>query len=76
MLNGSILLCSQVAPALGKILSASIQVLNVEGIGLGLSGFRELQDGITKDLKLVEINIRFKMLDTFSSILYIRLPVD
>lgn len=48
---------SQVAPALGKILSASIQVLNVEGIGLGLSGFRELQDGITKDLKLVEINI-------------------
>ncbi|XP_048429984.1 LOW QUALITY PROTEIN: uncharacterized protein LOC125472487 [Pyrus x bretschneideri] len=48
---------SHVAPALGKILSASIQVLNVEGIGLGLSGFRELQDGITKDLKLVEINI-------------------
>ncbi|KAB2636482.1 protein NLRC3 [Pyrus ussuriensis x Pyrus communis] len=39
---------SKVAPASGKILSASIQVLDVQGIGLGSSGFRELQDDITK----------------------------
>ncbi|ONH93043.1 hypothetical protein PRUPE_8G209500 [Prunus persica] len=54
---GSSLLCSQVAAALGKLLSTSIQILNVEGIGLGSSGFQELQDGITKELKLVKVNI-------------------
>lgn len=54
----SSLLCSQVAAALGKLLSTSIRILNVEGIGLGSSGFQELQDGITKELKLVKVNIR------------------
>ncbi|KAL6271277.1 hypothetical protein ACE6H2_028188 [Prunus campanulata] len=48
---------SQVAAALGKLLSTSIRILNVEGIGLGSSGFQELQDGITKELKLVKIDI-------------------
>ncbi|BFG42801.1 hypothetical protein CerSpe_290760 [Prunus speciosa] len=48
---------SQVAAALGKLLSTSIRILNVEGIGLGSSGFQELQDGITKELKLVKVDI-------------------
>jgi len=48
---------SQVAVALGQFLHTSIEVLNVGGIGLGSSGFRELQEGIMKELKLVKINI-------------------
>ncbi|KAK2648705.1 hypothetical protein Ddye_016194 [Dipteronia dyeriana] len=48
---------SQVATAIIKILGTSIQVLNIGGIGLGLSGFQVLQEGITAELKLVEINI-------------------
>ncbi|KAK1561083.1 hypothetical protein Q3G72_034267 [Acer saccharum] len=48
---------SQVATAIIKILGTSIQVLNIGGIGLGLSGFQVLQEGITVELKLVEINI-------------------
>ncbi|KAM5563222.1 hypothetical protein ABKV19_018072 [Rosa sericea] len=48
---------SQVAAALVELLCTSIQVLNVGGIGLGSSGFRVLQEELTKELKLVEINI-------------------
>lgn len=48
---------SQVAVALGKFLHTSIEVLNVGGIGLGSSGFQELQEGIMEELKLVKINI-------------------
>ncbi|KAL5792641.1 hypothetical protein ACOSP7_001235 [Xanthoceras sorbifolium] len=48
---------SQVAAAIRKFLGTSIQVLNIGGIGLGLSGFQVLQEEITAELKLVEINI-------------------
>ncbi|KAM3731268.1 hypothetical protein ACB098_12G150000 [Castanea mollissima] len=48
---------SQVAVALGKFLQTSIEVLNIGGIGLGSTGFQELQEGMTKELKLVKINI-------------------
>ncbi|GMY06158.1 protein nlrc3 [Fagus crenata] len=48
---------SQVAVALGKYLHTSIEVLNVGGIGLGSSGFRELQEDMMEELKLVKINI-------------------
>ncbi|GMJ09033.1 hypothetical protein like AT2G20210 [Hibiscus trionum] len=48
---------SQVAQALGKFWGTSIQILNLEGIGLGPSGFQKLKDIITENLKLVEINI-------------------
>ncbi|KAL4351978.1 hypothetical protein GQ457_06G028490 [Hibiscus cannabinus] len=48
---------SQVAEALGKFWGTSIQKLNLEGIGLGPSGFQKLKDIITENLKLVEINI-------------------
>ncbi|XP_062148827.1 uncharacterized protein LOC133857575 [Alnus glutinosa] len=48
---------SQVAVALGRFLHTSIEILNVGGIGLGSSGFRELQEGIMEELKLVKINI-------------------
>ncbi|OMO97835.1 Leucine-rich repeat, ribonuclease inhibitor subtype [Corchorus capsularis] len=48
---------SQVAEALRNFWSTSIQVFNLEGIGLGPSGFRKLQDVIMEDLMLVEINI-------------------
>ncbi|XP_048337179.2 uncharacterized protein LOC107426804 isoform X2 [Ziziphus jujuba] len=47
-----------VAAALGKYLSTSIRVLNISGIGLDSSGFEDLQQSITDELKLVEINIR------------------
>ncbi|XP_039032568.1 NACHT, LRR and PYD domains-containing protein 5-like isoform X2 [Hibiscus syriacus] len=48
---------SQVAEALGKFWGTSIQILNLEGIGLGPSGFQKLEDIITENVKLVEINI-------------------
>ncbi|KAK8688581.1 hypothetical protein V6N13_087341 [Hibiscus sabdariffa] len=48
---------SQVAEALGKFWGTSIQILDLEGIGLGPSGFQKLKDIITENLKLVEINI-------------------
>ncbi|WRX09807.1 Leucine-rich repeat - like 10, partial [Theobroma cacao] len=48
---------SQVAEALGNFWGTSIQVLNLEGIGLGPSGFRKLKDVGMEDLMLVEINI-------------------
>ncbi|KAF5458282.1 hypothetical protein F2P56_022319 [Juglans regia] len=48
---------SQVAVALGNFLHSSIQVLNIGGIELGSSGFKELQEGMTEELKLVKINI-------------------
>ncbi|KAM3683472.1 hypothetical protein ACJW31_12G150000 [Castanea mollissima] len=48
---------SQVAVALGKFLQTSIEVLNIGGIGLGSTGFQELQEGMTKELKLVKINL-------------------
>lgn len=48
---------SQVAASLGRFFGTSVQVLNIGAIGLGSSGFQELQDGITKELKLVNINI-------------------
>lgn len=47
----------QVAAALGRLLSSSIQVLNMSGIGFGSSGFLDLQQSITKEVKLIEINI-------------------
>ncbi|KDO65822.1 hypothetical protein CISIN_1g0074791mg, partial [Citrus sinensis] len=51
---------SHIAASLGKFFGTSVQVLNIGAIGLGSSGFRVLQDGVTKELKLVNINIRFK----------------
>ncbi|KAJ4728379.1 Leucine-rich repeat, ribonuclease inhibitor subtype [Melia azedarach] len=48
---------SQVAATLRNFLGSSIQVLNIGAIGLGSSGFRELKEGIKKELKLVNINI-------------------
>ncbi|XP_052479922.1 uncharacterized protein LOC105803256 isoform X5 [Gossypium raimondii] len=48
---------SQVAEALGKFWGTSIQVLNLEGIGLGPSGFRKLRDIRMENLKLVKLNI-------------------
>lgn len=56
---------SQVAVALGKFLNSSIEVLNVGGIGLGSSGFQELQGGMMAELKLVKINIRFNLIHTY-----------
>ncbi|GKU86158.1 hypothetical protein SLEP1_g720 [Rubroshorea leprosula] len=49
-------LYSGVAPALGRFLS-NIQVLNIEDIGLGPSGFEKLYEVLVENLKLVEINI-------------------
>lgn len=43
---------------MGKIFSTPIEVLNIAGTGLGSSGFRELQNLIEEELKLVQINIR------------------
>lgn len=48
-------------------MSTSIRILNVEGIGLGSSGFQELQDGITKELKLVKVNIRCERITLYFS---------
>ncbi|KAF3436035.1 hypothetical protein FNV43_RR23127 [Rhamnella rubrinervis] len=48
---------SKIAATLGKYLSTSVQVLNISGIGLDSSGFQDLQQSITEELKLVEINI-------------------
>ncbi|GAV63852.1 LRR_6 domain-containing protein [Cephalotus follicularis] len=48
---------SQVAAALGKFLGTSIRVLDMGGIGLGSSGFRNLQQGIIQKSRLVKINI-------------------
>lgn len=62
MLRLFVLSSSQVAVALGKFLQTSIEVLNIGGIGLGSTGFQELQEGMTKELKLVKINIRFKLM--------------
>ncbi|XP_062079261.1 uncharacterized protein LOC133783619 isoform X2 [Humulus lupulus] len=50
---------SQVAAALGNLLSTSIQILNISGIELGSPGFEDLEKSITQtqELKLVEITI-------------------
>lgn len=40
-------------------MGSSIKALNVQGIGLGPSGFQKLQDLMNGELGLVEINIRF-----------------
>ncbi|XP_030499259.2 uncharacterized protein LOC115714650 isoform X2 [Cannabis sativa] len=50
---------SQVAAALGNLLSTSIQTLHISGIGLGSPGFEDLEKSITQtqELKLVEISI-------------------
>ncbi|KAF6144342.1 hypothetical protein GIB67_024569 [Kingdonia uniflora] len=49
---------SQLAVALAGFLSKScVRVLNVEDIGLGPSGFLKLREEISKDVKLVHINI-------------------
>ncbi|KAF5732608.1 hypothetical protein HS088_TW17G00138 [Tripterygium wilfordii] len=48
---------SQVAGVLGNFLHTSIQVLDVGGIGLGSSGFQELLERITGELKLTKVNI-------------------
>uniref|UniRef100_A0A2P2LWK7 NACHT LRR and PYD domains-containing protein 13 isoform X4 n=1 Tax=Rhizophora mucronata TaxID=61149 RepID=A0A2P2LWK7_RHIMU len=47
---------SQVTGALARFLG-TIKTLNIGDIGLGSAGFRELQKGMTAELKLVEINI-------------------
>lgn len=65
MLRLFVLSSSQVAVALGKFLQTSIEVLNIGGIELGSTGFQELQEGMTKELKLVKINIRFQFLPTY-----------
>lgn len=62
MLRLFVLSSSQVAIDLGKFLQTSIEVLNIGGIGLGSTGFQELQEGMTKELKLVKINIRFELM--------------
>ncbi|XP_022758586.1 protein NLRC3 isoform X2 [Durio zibethinus] len=48
---------SQVAEALGNFWGTSIQILNLEAIGLGPSGFQKLKDVGMENLMLVEINI-------------------
>ncbi|CAJ1897915.1 unnamed protein product [Sphenostylis stenocarpa] len=48
---------SQVTKALGKFFSTPIEVLDIAGIGLGSSGFQELQNLIKEELKLMKINI-------------------
>ncbi|CAN1269977.1 NLR family CARD domain-containing protein 3 [Linum perenne] len=48
---------SRMAETFGKFLGTNVKVLNIEGIGLGSFGFRELQERITTKLNLVEINI-------------------
>ncbi|KAE9621875.1 putative leucine-rich repeat domain, L domain-containing protein [Lupinus albus] len=48
---------SQVAEALGNFLSTPIEELDIAGIGLGSSGFQELQNLMKEDLKLVKIDI-------------------
>ncbi|KAK7284195.1 hypothetical protein RJT34_18936 [Clitoria ternatea] len=48
---------SQVAEALGNFFSTPIEVLDVAGVGLGSSGFQELQNLLKEELKLVKINI-------------------
>ncbi|XP_028113177.1 uncharacterized protein LOC114311249 isoform X1 [Camellia sinensis] len=50
---------SKVGAPLGKFLGIGIQALEIEDIGLGSSGFLELQKEIREDLKLVYINMRF-----------------
>ncbi|THF98090.1 hypothetical protein TEA_012738 [Camellia sinensis var. sinensis] len=49
---------SKVGAPLGKFLGIGIQALEIEDIGLGSSGFLELQKEIREDLKLVYINMR------------------
>lgn len=39
----------------------SIQILNVEGIGLGPCGFQDLIKGVTEGSNIVNINIRLKI---------------
>ncbi|XP_043707445.1 uncharacterized protein LOC122656844 isoform X2 [Telopea speciosissima] len=49
---------SQVVPALVKFLGTSyVRVLNIEDIGLGPSGFLELQENFPEEVKLVHLNI-------------------
>ncbi|XP_028065188.1 uncharacterized protein LOC114268248 isoform X1 [Camellia sinensis] len=48
---------SKVGAPLGKFLGTGIQALDIEDIGLGSSGFLELQKEIGEDLKLAYINM-------------------
>ncbi|KAL0560257.1 hypothetical protein IC582_000657 [Cucumis melo] len=48
---------SSVAGALGVFMGKSIQILNVEGIGLGPCGFQDLVEGVTEGSNIVNINI-------------------
>lgn len=48
---------SSVAGALGVFMGKSIQILNVEGIGLGPCGFQDLIKGVTEGSNIVNINI-------------------
>ncbi|XP_042518475.1 uncharacterized protein LOC122092199 [Macadamia integrifolia] len=49
---------SLVAPALVKFMDTSyVRMLNIEDIGLGPSGFLELQENIPEEVKLVHLNI-------------------
>lgn len=56
-----LLFWSSVAGALGVFMGKSIQILNVEGIGLGPCGFQDLVEGVTAGSNIVNINIRFKI---------------
>ncbi|KAL7179011.1 hypothetical protein ACSBR1_042386 [Camellia fascicularis] len=50
---------NKVGAPLGNFLGIGIQALEIEDIGLGSSGFLELQKEIGEDLKLAYINMRF-----------------
>ncbi|KAI7985045.1 DNA topoisomerase 1 beta [Camellia lanceoleosa] len=50
---------SKVGAPLGKFLGIGIQAREIEDIGLGSSGFLELQKEIGEDLKLAYVNMRF-----------------
>lgn len=40
--------------------ASHIKVLNIEEIGLGPSGFVELEKEMPKEVRLVDINVRFE----------------
>lgn len=52
---------SDVVKPMAKFWGAShIKVLNIEEIGLGPSGFVELEKEMPKEVRLVDINVRFE----------------
>lgn len=50
-------LSSNFGSSLGKFLCSGIQAIDLKGIGLGLSGFSDAQQEITKELSLVSLDI-------------------